>query len=157
MNDPWFKDGLRFKCTGCGKCCTGRDGYVFLSPQDIFALAKHFEMSMKEFIDRYTRIVDGQICLLDAPSSDKCVFLKDNRCSAYKVRPVQCKAFPWWLHNLETPESWQSAAEHCEGINHPDAPLVNGSHIALECMVYIDNLVEQNSGFDYTQKDDSKS
>ena len=21
--EPWYKDGLRFKCTGCGDCCTG--------------------------------------------------------------------------------------------------------------------------------------
>jgi hypothetical protein len=148
---PWFKKGLRFKCTGCGKCCTGSDGYVFLSPQDIEIMASHFQLSTEKFIDRYTRIVDSQICLLDSPESDKCIFLKDNRCFAYAARPVQCRTFPWWLHNLDHPESWQCAASHCEGINHPDAPIVDGNSIAIACMEYIDNLVDQNSDFNYDQ------
>jgi uncharacterized protein len=151
MNEPWFKNGLRFKCTGCGKCCTGSDGYVFLSPEDLISLSRHFNLSVQELIDRYTRIVDGQICLLDAPDSDECIFLKDNRCTAYESRPIQCQAFPWWLHNLKSPESWRSAAEHCEGIDHPGAPIIAGPKIAQECMRYVDNLVEQNCAFDYNR------
>ncbi|MBF8263178.1 MAG: hypothetical protein HW387_843 [Parachlamydiales bacterium] len=151
MSEPWFKEGLRFKCTGCGKCCTGSDGYVYLSPQDLFSLSSHLDISIQEFIDRYTRIVDGHLCLLDAPGSDKCIFLKDNRCVAYESRPIQCQAFPWWLHTLKTPENWRDAAQNCEGINHPDAPLIEGTKIAQQCMRYIDNLIEQNNDIDYTQ------
>ena len=148
MKKPWFHQGLRFKCTGCGKCCTGSDGYVFLSPADLIALADHFKLSVTEFIDQHTRVVDNQICLLDSPGSDKCIFLKDNKCSAYHARPVQCRTFPWWLHNLESPDSWSSAAVHCEGIDHCDAEQISGEKIAQECMNYIDNLVEQNSGYE---------
>lgn len=142
MNDPWFKNGLKFQCTGCGKCCCGADGYVFLSQQDLKNLAEHFKMSEQEFTDRYTRIVENQLCLIDAPDTDHCVFLKDHKCSAYSARPVQCQTFPWWIYHLENPENWKSAAAHCEGINHPDAPNVPCTQIAVECMRYIDNLVD---------------
>jgi uncharacterized protein len=152
MSDPWFKDGLKFKCTHCGKCCTGSNGFVFLSPRDLLFLSREMKMSVQEFIDSYTRIVDGQICLLDAPNSDRCIFLKDNQCSVYSARPIQCRAFPWWLHTLKSPESWAAAAQECEGINHPDAPLVDSTHIACECMAYVDNLVEENEEFDYNPK-----
>ena len=156
IKEPWFNDGLRFKCTGCGKCCTGSSGYVFLSPSDLSAMAKHLQISEKEFIDRYTRLVDDQICLIDAPQTDACIFLQNKKCSIYQARPVQCRTFPWWLHTLKNPKSWQDAAKDCEGINHPDAPLINGQNIAVECMVYVDNLVEQNSGFDYNHSKNSE-
>jgi len=142
MTKPWFHDGLKFKCTGCGKCCTGSDGYVFLSPSDLIRLANHFKLSVTEFIDQYTRIVDGHCCLLDAPGSDKCFFLKENKCAIYEARPVQCSTFPWWLHNLESPENWKSAATHCEGIDHADAVHISGGKIAQECIKYLDNLAE---------------
>jgi len=143
MKKPWFHEGLRFKCTGCGKCCTGADGYVFLSPKDLIILADQFKLSVTEFIEQYTRIVDGQICLIDAPGSDRCIFLENNKCSAYQARPVQCRTFPWWLHNIESPENWNSAAVHCEGIDHTDSQIVSGEKISQECLKYLDNLAEQ--------------
>ena len=35
----WYKDGLQFECTGCGDCCTGEPGYVWVSEQEIQNLA----------------------------------------------------------------------------------------------------------------------
>ena len=39
MNEPWYSDGLKFDCTGCGDCCTGDPGYVWVSRAEIEALA----------------------------------------------------------------------------------------------------------------------
>jgi uncharacterized protein len=142
--EPWFKEGLRFTCTGCGECCTGAPGYVYLSVRDLSQLAMHMNCSEEEFKKRYTRIVDDQLCLIDAPRSADCIFLKENRCSVYEARPVQCRTFPWWLHNLQSPRNWKDAARRCEGINHPDAPLVSAENIAKQCASYLDNLIEQN-------------
>ena len=143
MDDPWFSDGLRFKCTGCGKCCTGSPGYVFLSEMDLDRLAEHFQLTPREFAEKYTRLVDGQYALTDQPNTD-CVFLKDNRCTVYEARPVQCKTFPWWLYNLRDPEDWKHAAERCEGIDHPEAPLIPSLEIQEQCLTYLDNLIAQN-------------
>ena len=148
MSEPWFNDGLRFKCTGCGKCCTGTPGYVFLSPSDLTALLSHFQLPEEEFFKRYIRIVDGQPALIDTPGSDACVFLDKEKCSVYEARPIQCRTFPWWIHTIQTPENWADAAARCEGINHPDAPLVPAEEIATHCTSYLDNLIEQNFEFD---------
>lgn len=140
----WFSEGLRFKCTECGKCCTGSPGYVFLSQNDLQRLAKHFSLSDEEFSHTYTRHVENNLALIDLPGSGDCIFLKENRCSVYESRPIQCRTFPWWIHNLREPEDWKEASKYCEGIEHPDAPLISSLEIQEQCLTYLDNLIQQN-------------
>lgn len=141
---PWFEDGLRFKCTGCGQCCTGSPGYVYLSLPDLERLAAHFQLSPQEFAKQYTKDVDGQYALLDHADSNDCIFLKDKKCTVYEARPTQCRTFPWWIYHLREPKEWEEASKRCEGINHPDAPVVPSLHIQEQCLTYLDNLIEQN-------------
>ena len=144
VQEPWFSQGLRFKCTGCGKCCTGSPGYVFLSSSDLQRLASHLSLSVEEFSANYTYKIDDKLSLIDSPGTPNCVFLKDNRCSVYEARPIQCRTFPWWIHLLETRSDWENAGERCEGIEHPDAPLIPSLDIQQQCFTYLDNLLEQN-------------
>lgn len=142
--EPWFSSGLRFKCTGCGGCCTGSPGYVYLSKVDIENLARHFNISEKEVTQKYTRYIDGQYALLEHPEPYDCIFLKDKKCTVYEARPTQCRTFPWWVNHLREPKDWEEAAKRCEGINHPDAPLVPSTYIEEQCLTYLDNLLEEN-------------
>lgn len=128
MSDLWYKEGLPFSCTGCGKCCTGAPGYVWVSKKEIKELAAHLQISEEDFILKYTRSVDGKISLNEYPNKDQpslqdCVFLKNNQCSVYQHRPVQCRTFPWWTTTLKSKRDWEEAASFCEGIN-PAAPTV---------------------------------
>lgn len=142
--EPWFKEGLRFQCTGCGGCCTGSPGYVFLSQTDLERLAMHKQMTPQEFAKKFTRLVEDQHALLDHPGNYDCVFLKDKKCTVYEARPTQCRTFPWWVHHLRDEEDWKAAKERCEGIDHPDAPIVPSLHIQEQCLTYLDNLLDQN-------------
>jgi uncharacterized protein len=125
---PWYADGLRFQCTECGQCCTGAPGYTWVSEEEIATIAYHLNLSLKEFSKRYLRRVMGRQALLELPRTYDCIFLKDKKCQIYSVRPKQCRTFPWWRQNLSSPEAWEEAAKHCEGIN-PMAPLVPGEVI----------------------------
>ena len=121
MNLPlWYEDGLKFKCTGCGACCTGDPGYVWLSVEDIERLATHFKLDEATFLKRYTRNVSGRISLIEIAPSYDCILLKDNKCTAYDARPKQCRKFPWWPSTTESKEAWDGTRNECEGINHPD-------------------------------------
>lgn len=140
MEEIWFKDGLSFHCTGCGKCCTGADGCVFLSHLDVENLARRFEMPIPNFLRKYTRLINGEVALLDRVGSGDCIFLKDNRCSVYEDRPIQCRTFPWWIQNLRKPSDWEEAALHCEGINCEGAPIISSEEIQENCFMYVDNM-----------------
>lgn len=119
---PWYSGGLRFKCTECGKCCTGGPGYAWVTNEEIQAIADYLKMNIKDFGKKYLRFTKGRYALVEKSSYD-CIFLKDKKCTIYPVRPNQCRTFPWWVQNLTSPESWKEAAMSCEGISE-DAPLV---------------------------------
>ncbi len=135
----WFEEGLRFKCTGCGKCCTGASGSVYLSKVDLDRLANFFHLPIGTFARRYTRVIKGRRALIDGPASHDCVFLTDRTCTVYEARPTQCRAYPWWLSNIHDSQSWEEAAEVCEGINHPSAPIVSPSEISEQCRMDLEN------------------
>jgi Fe-S-cluster containining protein len=131
LEGGWFAGGLRFKCTSCGKCCTGTgaSGSVQLSQADLQRLAGFFKLPVGRFVRQYTRSIKGRRVLNDRPDSHDCVFLAGKTCTVYEARPTQCRTYPWWAANLQDRESWQAAAAFCEGIDHPDAVLVAEAEI----------------------------
>lgn len=131
-NEHWFSKGLRFKCTGCGQCCTGAPGYVWVTDEEIEALATHLKIDVIKFHQLYVRQVGERKSLLEHPRTYDCIFLKDKKCQVYSLRPKQCRTYPWWQHNLESEAQWNEAAKYCEGINHPEAPIVPSEVILRE-------------------------
>ncbi len=121
----WYNKGLSFKCTGCGQCCTGSPGYVWVTEEEMQNIADHVQLSLEEFCKKYVRRVGNRFALLERPKNYDCIFLQGNKCQIYSVRPKQCKTFPWWKENVSSPEAWEEAAKRCEGINHPEAPLIS--------------------------------
>lgn len=129
---PWYSSGLQFKCTGCGKCCTGQPGYVWVTKEEIQIIAEHLQISIDLFMRKFIRQKDNRFALIEKKSQNfDCIFLKDKKCEIYQVRPKQCKRYPWWQQNLNTPESWKLASQECEGIND-QAPFVPFEEIEKE-------------------------
>ncbi len=122
-HSTWYAQGLHFECTGCGQCCTGAPGYIWVNEEEIQNIAQFLNLAIEEFSRLYLRHVKGRLSLLELPKTYDCIFLKDKKCQIYPVRPTQCQTFPWWPRNLKTEKDWQEAARFCEGI-HKEAPLV---------------------------------
>lgn len=114
--DPWYHEGLQFECTGCGQCCTGAPGYVWLTEEEAIAMTEYLGISIEDFAEQYLKQVDDRLSLRDLLPNYDCVFLKDNKCQVYPVRPKQCRTFPFWAQNLTSPEAWAEASLRCEGI-----------------------------------------
>jgi uncharacterized protein len=121
--EPWYGKGLRFECTGCGQCCTGFPGVVWVSPEEIETIARHFGITVEELKKRDLRRIQGRWALNESFETYDCVYLKGNKCSIYDHRPTQCRTFPWWPQNIQNEEAWKRTASGCEGIRD-EAPLV---------------------------------
>jgi uncharacterized protein len=126
----WYEKGLSFGCTGCGKCCTGSPGAVWVSEKEAEEIAESLGISKKEFLAKYTRKLGDRTALIEKKPKNgnyDCIFLQGKQCQIYSKRPKQCRTFPWWKENLSSFEEWQNVAKECEGINHPEA-----KHFSLE-------------------------
>lgn len=116
-DSPWYADGLRFSCTGCGDCCTGAPGYVWVNKAEIEALARATGFDdVEQFESRYVRKIGIRRSLVEFPNGD-CVFFdnQSRKCLVYDNRPRQCRTWPFWDSNLRTPETWEATCAACPG------------------------------------------
>jgi Fe-S-cluster containining protein len=113
---PWYRDGLRFTCTECGDCCSGAPGYVWVTNDEIEALAAAVGIDVDAFEDQYVRPIGARKSLKEWPGGD-CVFLdgQSRKCKVYNVRPRQCRTWPFWESNLKTPDDWRDTCRVCPG------------------------------------------
>lgn len=118
---PWYAEGLRFRCTQCGDCCTGGEGYVWVNQQEVEELAAARGMTPAAFETQFVRRVGIRRSLTERSNGD-CVLLDETtrRCTVYAARPRQCRTWPFWDSNLRTPQAWDEAAAACPGCNKGD-------------------------------------
>ena len=129
---PWYAAGLAFECVGCGRCCAGpEEGYVWVTPEEVAAIAAYLGRPAAEVMRRYVRCEDGRLSLVEDAETRDCVFLNapsaaregapagpaQRTCAIYPVRPMQCRTWPFWAHNLTAPGAWARAGRRCPGIN----------------------------------------
>ncbi len=109
-------NGMRFRCLPhCAACCQLSGGYVFLKESEVQAIANFLGCGVQEFETYFVRHVDDRIALVDGVN-EECVFLEDNRCSIYEVRPEQCRSFPFWKESFQSKQAWERTQQLCPGI-----------------------------------------
>ncbi len=121
---PWYKEGLSFECTGCGKCCAGCPGYVWIDEAEMLEMAEFLKLPLKDFQMKYVRQIGQKFSLKELPGRNySCVFLDGKKCNIYGARPKQCRTYPFWPKILKSESTWKDEAKSCEGISK-DAPIV---------------------------------
>lgn len=117
--------GLRFQCTMCGNCCSGPEGYVLVTDDEIAALAARRGLSSDYFRQHYTHLTSEGRSLIErtTPNGQDCVFLDRNTipgkavCSVYEDRPKQCRTWPFWTSVIKSKAAWERAKRICPGID----------------------------------------
>ncbi|TDH66920.1 hypothetical protein CCR75_001906 [Bremia lactucae] len=157
---------LHFRCTACGKCCTGKGGRVRVNDREIEELAAVTNSTIIEFKRNFTHAIEDtvsgrkkmQFMLKQSPNQNQCVFLKGSKCSVYEARPTQCRTFPWWPQHLVSDYDWQLAATECEGIQahsvkkHDDMPAFSFNDVIPETLVYDIHQSGENFTYDELQE-----
>jgi Fe-S-cluster containining protein len=113
--EPWYAAGLAFECTRCGHCCTGDPGFVWVSEEELAAIAGFLGRPLREVRDLHARKSRGRTTLRERANGD-CVFFDRARgCTIYPVRPAQCRTWPFWESNVATREDWERTCRVCPG------------------------------------------
>lgn len=120
--EPWYVNGLHFKCQQCGACCAGpSEGYIWVTRPEIKLIADFLKISEKQLRQKYLKRMGLRTTIIEQRSTKDCIFLKnesgEKRCTIYPVRPRQCRMWPFWPSNLKNPTTWNKTAQKCPGIN----------------------------------------
>ena len=116
--DPWWSQGLRFSCLGCGRCCSGEPGAIYFTEQEEERICGHLNISKDRFRREY--VTDRwEYPSIGEKKNGECLFYNPDtaRCGIYTVRPSQCRTWPFWPELLESPGEWARASRRCPGIN----------------------------------------
>ncbi|MBN2021666.1 MAG: YkgJ family cysteine cluster protein [Pirellulales bacterium] len=133
---PWYREGLAFACTGCGQCCTGDPGYVWVNQAEVEAIAAALDMDVEIFERAYVHHVGRRRSLQELPNGDCVLFdAAAARCTVYAARPRQCRSWPFWPSNIRTPDAWRRTCEDCPGAG-------KGPVIPLEEMEALRGLIQ---------------
>ena len=120
MADVWYADGLRFRCTRCGNCCTGEPGFVWVDDEELEAIAEFRGVPVEELIAMHTRLGQRGRTLREKPNGECIFFEREAGCTIYAVRPRQCRTWPFWESNVRTPEAWERTNAECPGSGQGD-------------------------------------
>ena len=110
--------GARYRCTRCGACCRW-EGYVHITPEETDRIAEFLGISVREFLDRHTRLTDLRtgVSLTEKPDGACIFFSTDGRCLIQDVKPKQCRDFPneWnfpdFLLECSAVDTWEEGEE----------------------------------------------
>lgn len=105
---------VRFACQGCGRCCTGEPGTVYVTPGEAADIAAYLDMALADLKRRHLYpFRDGYSIRED--DQGNCLFYSGG-CRIYPVRPAQCSTYPFWRKNLASPRAWMEVERECPGI-----------------------------------------
>ncbi|WP_085543955.1 YkgJ family cysteine cluster protein [Dethiosulfovibrio salsuginis] len=115
---PWWSEGLRFSCIGCGRCCRGEPGAIYFTEGEEEKICDHLKISKERFRAEYVTHRWGDPSIGEKANGE-CLFYDPAtaRCAIYQVRPTQCRTWPFWEDILESPDQWAWASRRCPGID----------------------------------------
>ena len=95
---------------------------MWVTRDDVEAIAAHLGISPQEMMDKYVRRVGKRMSLKEVTRTKDCVFLEtapdgQRKCGIYSFRPAQCRTWPFWRSNLGDQDDWALAGTRCIGIN----------------------------------------
>lgn len=134
------KNGFKFSCQQCGKCCTGKgEGEIFVYKPDLEIIFKHFNCDSitkkREFVQKYLTTTSQSFVLRNPKTGFKkyynfdtlifketgdnedCCFLEEgNTCSIWDIKPYQCIIYPLWRVLLTNESGWKENSKKCKGV-----------------------------------------
>ena len=78
-------------------------------------MAAKLGLVVAAFRKQFLRLVGRRVSLIEKPGGD-CIFWDPGQgCLVYDARPTQCRTWPFWSENIESPEDWERTRAVCPG------------------------------------------
>jgi len=89
---------------------------------EIERIADFLEISRGQLRRLYLKRVGMRTTIVEHEITKDCIFLREveggkKKCMIYKVRPSQCRNWPFWPSNLASGKAWNEATRKCPGVN----------------------------------------
>ena len=133
-NEPWklhrfskrrrkmnlsYPHGTRFKCVKCGICCGNtqtKKRHILLLKTEAEQISTNINQPISEFA---LKIEDKEPYVYEmakTPEEGKCVFLKENHCTIYALRPLVCRFYPFELKTMGPRKHKFTSTDECHGL-----------------------------------------
>ncbi|MEM2104976.1 MAG: YkgJ family cysteine cluster protein [Candidatus Bathyarchaeia archaeon] len=109
---------VRFVCERCAICCGDTEERV----RQVLLLkieAERISRDISKNIGGFAEKIEGSepyAYRMKKTEEGKCVFLKDNLCMIYEVRPLICRFYPFQLENMGDNKFAFTYTSECPGI-----------------------------------------
>ncbi len=114
-----YPPNLHFACSRCGLCCGDtrqKTRHVLLTKHNAEQIAKATDQPISCFANQTPEKAPYFYEMKKNPQNGQCIFLKNNQCTIYEVRPLICRFYPFELSTNEDDVFVFRATEECPSI-----------------------------------------
>lgn len=112
-----YPGGARFRCLKCGICCCdapARERRILLTTLEAEAISERLGTSPTEFTNHIEPVSVFSLSMKKAEG--RCIFLRENLCTIYGLRPLICRFYPFRLDSLGLGVYAFQGTKECPGL-----------------------------------------
>jgi Fe-S-cluster containining protein len=115
-----YPHAVRFLCIECGKCCGDtkqKTRHVLLLKTEAEQISATTLRLISDFAVKIKGKAPYSYEMRKTAEDGQCIFLENNHCSIYSLRPLICRFYPFELKNSENQRYEFLFTAECPGIN----------------------------------------
>jgi len=113
-----YPKNVCFKCMRCALCCgdtENRARSILLLRIEVNRIFHKTLVPIEDFTEKIEGF-NPYVYRMKKTIDGKCVFLKDNQCTIYVIRPLICRFYPFQLKNIGINRYAFTYTDECPGI-----------------------------------------
>jgi Fe-S-cluster containining protein len=115
-----YPRNVHFKCERCALCCGDTERKIrriLLLKIEANRIMKKTAKSVTDFADK-AEGCEPYVYEMKKTENGKCVFLKDDACGIYRIRPLICRFYPFELKSVGNGRYVFAYTNECPSIGH---------------------------------------
>ena len=116
-----YPTNICFDCNKCGLCCGDTENkirHIILLKSDAQRISVFTGQAIKQFAFKISGYKPYVYEMQKNLETKKCIFLKKNKCTIYKQRPLICRFYPFELRQEKNGKAIFKNTSECPGIKN---------------------------------------